>query len=170
MGIDFIMIICLIWTALILIFFLFLARVYLNAISPSRRRQANLLPLVPTIAAVIPFFILVGFFGGPRLALRTLEFLKPGFFDLMFFFFSPEIRYSRSQNIRFISYKSSALSIVLISLKNVGARPDSCLILEPRLLFDYLLKAIKLLVTLFYFFSHQGFQIFLKIPNYCAFF
>lgn len=64
--------------ASILIFFLFLARLYFDDIDPSGRKEACLLFLALIIALALLLLIFAGFFRGFRLMVRRSEFIRAG--------------------------------------------------------------------------------------------
>lgn len=65
--------------ASILIFFLFLARFYLNSVNLSGHNKGSLLFFVPTIVAAVLLLIFARFFGSFRLVLKRSRFLGPAF-------------------------------------------------------------------------------------------
>lgn len=83
----------LIWTALIPIFFLFLAMFYLNNIDYSDCKQAYMLSLVSNIPVAFPLLIFMSIFGDLMLELRSLSFLRPRFLSPSFWFFDLRIFY-----------------------------------------------------------------------------
>lgn len=54
----------------------------------------------------------------------------------------------------FGSCRTSGSTTVLIDLMGVGAGPESGLCVRVKCFFDYLIKAIKLLLAFFYFYYH----------------
>lgn len=141
-------------TALICIFFLFLAGLYFDNVDPRGYGKACLLFLVLTIAVVLPLSIFAGVFGGLRLRLRSWGFLKPGFLGLIFWFLGPGILDWRGLNIEISSYKMVVLGTILISLTSIVAKSERGLGLELNRVFNHLIKVIELLATLFYFYTY----------------
>lgn len=72
--------------------------------------------------------------------------------------------------MEFDEYRPIALVTILIGVTGIIAGPKSGFCLSVDRFFDYFIKTIKLPGMLFYFYPHSRFQIFLKVPNYCAFF
>lgn len=136
-------------SASILLFFLFFARFSFNSVDPNNYGGACLLSLVPIIAAALLLPIFVGFFGDFRLVLRRWGFLRPGLW-----FFDSEIFHWRALSMDLGGYGTIVLGTVLISVTIVIARSESGLSLGVNRFFDYLIKVIKLLAALFYFYSH----------------
>lgn len=154
----------------ILIFFLCLARFYLNDVESSSRKRVCLLPLVLTIVAALLFSIFTGLFRDFRLILRSLGFLKPRFLGARLWFVSPDILYWRSLSIGFDNYGTIALGIVLIRLTCLGVGLRSGFDLNVDCFFDYLIEVIELPATLFHFYFYWGFQAFWNVANYRTFF
>lgn len=150
--------------------FLILAKFYLDSIDFNSHKGVCLLLLIPIIAAVFPFPIFAGLFGGFRLVLRSLKCLILGFLGLSLWFFGPEILHWRGLSIKFDDCNTTALGTLLINLMGVKTRPESGFGLGIDRFFNYLIKFIEFQAMLFHFYSHWEFQVFSKVPNHRAFF
>lgn len=140
-------------TALFFLFFLFLTGLYLDSLDVSSHRGACSLLLVPIIEAGFSLLIFRGFFRSLRLVLTSLRFLNPGFLGRSLWFFGLIIFHWRALSIKFYGCGMTASGIVLIFLTNVEAGLKSDCGLGIACYFNYHLKSIELLVTLFYFYS-----------------
>lgn len=124
---------CLIRTALIHIFFLFLAKFYLDSVNPNSYRGARLLSLFSTLVADFLLLIFAGFFGSFKLVLKSLKFLNRGFLIPSFSFLGHEIIYSSALSMKFDSYRRSAFGKLLIGQIRVMVRNKSGFCLSIKL-------------------------------------
>lgn len=156
---------CAIFTTLILIFFLFLTRFYLNIIDLSVSRGVYLLSLSFIIVSALLIPIFTRFFEGFKLLLKSLGFRTPGFW-----FFDPGVFYWQALNIEFGARKTTTIGKMLISLTGIGMRLDSSICSSFNSFFDYFIKVIEFFAMLFHFYSHRGFQANSKVLNHGTFF
>lgn len=155
---------------LIPIFCLFLAEFYLHDVHSIGCKRTCLLSLIFTIATIFLLLIFTSFFRSFRLILRSLEFLRLGVLSPSFLFLGPGILHLRTLNIKFDGCWMTASGTILIGLTGIKTGPKNNFCLGVNHFFDYLIKVIKFLATLFHFYPHQGFQAFSEVPNHCLFF
>lgn len=152
-------------SASIFIFFLFLGQFYLDDVGFSDHKRTCLLFLVSIMVALIPLLLFAVFFGSFSLILKSSGFLRPGLWFLGYGIF-----HWRRLSIGFCSGTVITLGTILINITGIEAGLETGFCLNVKRFFEYLIKSLKLSTALFHFYSHWGFQIFLKVPNDCAFF